>query len=301
MRGDDEATVAGFVADEIVGEGSFIMQEAYRALRNKDKNQKTISNEMGALKNAAERIKYFAIESFRPGVSREIKKAAEAKRGAGDLTLAEVGQRQLGLRKSSIDLNEGAQFAVRDSYRPAQEQSSSYYSLIKYNEPSEQQAREAYQKAERINQQSFAALVENKKSMLQFDFTEDEIVNTMKEAGVPSKKILSVLNETYEPLPLYKLPSTSEVYEELEGSRSQKRSEILKIRRADRELGDRLLNRWKREGRKSNLSAKDELLKNLDVRERVAYLKANPGKLQELRRKGIATDAVVRAYRMSQN
>jgi len=305
MRGDDEASVAGMLAEELVGDGSFIMQEAFRALSNKNKYGKEITNEMNDLRAASDKLKYFVTESFRPGVSREFKKFAKAKRGAGDLTLAEVGQRQLGLRRNAFDLNADAKFAVSRSNDPAKNEASKYYSLIKYKEPSDQEANAAYEQAERINQESFAALTKNRESLRQLGFSEDEIIETMKGGGVSSKRILSVLSGRPEKLPRVKLPSTSEVYDNLTGNASAKRKQIMEIRKTDRALAQRLMQNLKREqrDRRAGVNPKESLMKNLDVAERARMIMDHPnpsGYLREMQRKGIATKQVVDLVRLMQ-
>jgi hypothetical protein len=247
MRGDDEQSVVGMIGEELIGEGSFIMQEAFRAIENRKKTGKPITNELDDVKSAADRIKYFIAESFRPGVSREFKKFAQAKRGAGDLTLKEVGQRQLGLRKTAFDVNKVASFTVKGNNDPAKQEAANYYSLIKYKEPSSQESNAAYEQAERINQESFTALVRNQDSMKQLDFSEEDIIKTMKDGGVSSKRILAVLDGHYQPLPRVKLPSTSDRYDELTGTISQKRSQIMDIRKTDRGLAQKLMQNLGRE------------------------------------------------------
>jgi hypothetical protein len=306
MRGDDEASVIGMLQDELVGEGSFIMQEAFRALSNRNKSGKDITNEMDELRAASDKLKYFIAESFRPGVAREFKKFAKAKRGAGDLTLKEVGQRQLGLRRNAFDLNKSARFAVSRSNDPAKNEAASYYSLIKHKEPSAQEANAAYERAERINQESFSALTRNMESMKQLGFSEGEIIDSMKAGGVSSKRILSLLNGRYEPLPRVKLPSTSERYDELTGNVAQKRKQIMEIAREDKALGKRLMQNLKREqsDKRRGISTKESLMMNMDVGERASMIANHPnpsGYLREMQRKGIATKQVVDLVRMKLN
>jgi hypothetical protein len=306
LRGDDEASVVGMLQEELVGDGSFIMQEAFRALSNKNKYGKDITNEMNELRAGSDKLKYFIAESFRPGVSREFKKFAKAKRGAGDLTLKEVGQRQLGLRRNAFDLNKSAGFAVGRSNDPAKNEAASYYSLIKHKEPSAQEANAAYERAERINQESFSALTRNMESMKQLGFSEGEIIDAMKAGGVSSKRILSLLNGRYKPLPRVKLPSTSERYDELTGNVAQKRKQIMEIAREDRALGKRLMQNLKREqsDKRRGISPKESLMMNMDVGERASMIANHPnpsGYLREMQRKGIATKQVVELVRMKLN
>lgn len=303
MRGDDEASVIGMLSEELVGDGSFIMQEAFRALSNQDKYGRDITNEMNDLRAAADKIKYFISESFRPGVSREFKKFAKAKRGAGDLTLKEVGQRQLGLRRNAFDINKAAGFAAKRSNDPAKNEAAAYYSLIKHREPSPQEAKAAYDQAERINQESFRALTKNKESMRQLGFSESEIIKSMKAGGVSSKRILSVLDGSYKPLPMVKLPSTADRYDELTGNIASKRKQIMEIRKTDRELANKLMQNLKREQKagRSGITSRESLLKNMDVADRASHIMAHPnprGYLREMQRKGIATKQVTEIVQM---
>ena len=305
MRGDDEASVIGMLQEELIGEGSFIMLEAFRAIENRDKNGNVISNEKDDIRNAADRIKSFMAESFRPGVSRELKKAAQAKRGVGDLTLKQVGQRQLGLRYNAFDVNQSAMFAVKNNYEPAKNEALKYYSLQKYENPSPQELQAAYEQAERINQESFNALVQNKQSMSQLDFTENEIAQTMKDARIPSATILSVLDGNYKALPMVKLPSVSETYDNLDGTMNEKRSQIMDIMKDDRELGIKLIKAWEREKKseRAGVTTKDSLISGLDEMGKVAYIRSQPNPsatLRDLQRKRLVNESVVRAVRLAE-
>jgi Holliday junction resolvasome RuvABC DNA-binding subunit len=305
MRGEDEASVVGMLSEELIGDGSFIMQEAFRALENKDKSGNVITNEMNELRAAAEKVKYFIAESFRPGISREFDKFSKAKRGAGDLSLAEVGQRQLGLRKNPMDINKSSIFTVSKSNEPAKQESSAYYSMLKWKDPSPEEANAAYQQAARINEESFVALSDNVKSMKQLGFSEDEIVKTMKDAKVSSTKILEVLGGNYQVLPPAKIPSTSDRYDELEGNSAQKRQAINELRKTDRQLGEALYGQWKREAsaEKRNLTEKEKVILGLSVGDRASEIMKHPnpdGYLIQLRKKGIATDEVVKLVRLKQ-
>lgn len=303
LRGDDKASVVGMIQEELIGEGSFIAQEAFRALMNRKESGEEITNEINGLRAALDKIKYFISESFQPGVSKEFDKLVKAKRGAGDLTLTEVGQRQLGLRRNAFDLNKIAKFAFSRSNNPAKQQASSYYSLIKWKEPSAQEANAAYEKAEYINKDSFNALVKNKDSMKQLGFSESEIIKAMKDGNVSSKRILSVLDGNYKPLPRVQLPSVSDRYDELTGGIASKRKQIMEIRKTDRSLAKKLMNRLSREQKanRRGITSKDDLLKNLDIAERASIIAEHPnprGYLKELQRKGIATKEVTEAVRL---
>jgi hypothetical protein len=128
----------------------------------------------------------------------------------------------------------------------------------------------------------------------------------MKAGGVSSKRILSLLNGRYEPLPRVKLPSTSERYDELTGNVAQKRKQIMEIAREDKALGKRLMQNLKREqsDKRRGISPKESLMMNMDIGERASMIANHPnpsGYLREMQRKGIATKQVVELVRMKLN
>lgn len=302
MRGDDEQSLVGLLADEMVGKGSFVFQEAYRALANQDERGKKISNQLDDLKNAQERMTYFIQEAFKPGFSRELKKLQDARLGKGDLTLKEWSTRQMGARINPFNVEEAAMFTVRNTQELASNAKTEYTSLLKYGEPSERELSQAYEKANGIYQEAFQALRRNYESMQnpKFGFTEDKIIETFKKGGLSSKRILEIMTNTPSDLPRTTTPSTSELYNDMGATMSEKRKNIMQLMRTDRNLGERLLKTWKRERRDKakGLDEKDILIRNMGIDDRVDFLSRNPAMIDEFRSKGMLTDSVVRALRL---
>jgi hypothetical protein len=302
LNGDDEQSLVGLLTDEMVGEGSFVFQEAYRALANQTERGKNISNQLDDLKNAQERMAYFIQEAFKPGFSRELKKLQDARLGKGDLTLKEVGARQLGARLNPFNVKEAAMFTVRNTNDLAKAAKSQYTSTLKFKEPTPRELEAAYEQANGIHREAFAALRRNYESMLnpKFGFSEDEIIQTFKDGGLSSKRILEVITDTPTDLPRTTQKSTSELYNEMGKTMDAKRKNIQELMRSDRATGEKLLRVWERERRDKarGLSQKDILIRNMGVDDRVDFLSKNPGMIEEFRRKGMLSDDVVRALRI---
>jgi hypothetical protein len=306
LRGDDEESVVRLISNELIGEGSFVMQEAFRALSNKQKSGKPITNELNDLKNAQDRLGFFVRETFRPGFSRELDKLKKSQMDDADITLKEVGQRQLGIRKNKFDVNKNARFTIKSNADAAKAAKSEYTSLDYKTGVTPQEKQEVYEKANRIRREAFDAMVKNNQSLITLGRSEDERIELMKKAGVSSKDILGILDNKYTDIPRVKTQSTSEIYDSLPADKHAKMKAIAEIRKTDRALAQRLLQSVQRErkvqGRR--LSAKEALMMNMDVGERASRIANHPnpsGYLREMQRKGIATKQVVELVRMKLN
>jgi hypothetical protein len=305
MNGDDEESIIRLVANEMIGDGSFVMQEAFRALANKQKSGKPITNELNDLKNAQDRLEFFIRETFRPGFSREIDKLKKSQMDDADITLKEVGQRQLGIRKNKFDIDKDARFTIAGNADVAKAAKSEFTSLKFKTGITPEEKDEVYESANRIRREAFDAMVKNNQSLVTLGRDEGKRIELMKAAGVSSKDILGILNNQYTDIPRIATVSTSEVYDNLTGSASQKRKQIMEIHKTDRALATRLMQNLKREQKdtRAGVNPRESLMKNLDVAERARMIMAHPnptGYLREMQRKGIATKQVVDLVRLMQ-
>ena len=136
--------------------------------------------------------------------------------------------------------------------------------------------------------------------------TEEERIQVMKDAKIGSNDILDILNGTYRDLPRAKSLSISDQYDDLEGETpNEKRREIQEIYKTDRILGKQLQSKWKSAQRKYRLglTAKENVILGLDVADRASLIMRHPnpdGYLADLRRKNIATPAVVELVKLKQ-
>jgi len=300
LSGDSEQSVIALMAEEFIGEGSFVFQSAYQALANRDERGELISKEVDKLDQARERLGFFLTESFRPGFSRELKKLEKARLGKGDLTLKEVGARQLGARINPFDVGEAAMFTIRNTNTLSNEAKSDYNQLLKFGEPSEAQLNQAYEKANKIYSDAFAALSKNNESLITLGYDENERIEIFKNAKVSSKRVLEVLDNSPSDLPRALKQSTSDIYNEMGDTMQQKRSNIKKEMRKDPSMGKKLMNMWIREQKNASkgLNQKDTLIRNMDTDEKVDYLSINPSMINDFRRKGVLSDSVLQALRI---
>ena len=300
LSGDSEQSVVGLLAEEFIGEGSFVFQSAYQALANRDERGELISKEVDKLDQARDRLGFFLTESFRPGFSRELKKLEKARLGKGDLTLKEVGARQLGARINPFDVGEAAMFTIRNTNTLSNEAKSDYNSLLKFGEASEAELNQAYERANKIYSDAFAALSKNNQSLITLGYDENERIEIFKNAKVSSKRILEILDNSPSDLPRALKKSTSDIYNEMGDTMQQKRSNIKKEIRKDPIVGKRLMNMWIREQKNASkgLNQKDTLIRNMDTDEKVDYLSRNPSMISEFRRKGLLSDSVIQALRI---
>ena len=300
LNGDSEQSVIGLMAEELVGDGSFIFQEAYQALANRDERGELISEQVNDLDQARERLAFFLTESFRPGFSRELKKLQKARLGKGDLTLKEVGARQLGARINPFDVGEAATFTVRNTNTLSNKAKSRYTSLLKFGDASEAELNEVYNRSNEIYSDAFVALSKNNESLSALGYNENERIKIFKDGGISSKRILEILTNSPSDLPRTSKQSTSEIYSEQGETMQQKRSNILKYMRTDPQTGKRLMSMWVREKRNASkgLNQRDTLMRNMDTDEKVDYLSKNPGMINEFKRKNLLSNEVLRALRI---
>ncbi len=127
--------------------------------------------------------------------------------------------------------------------------------------------------------------------------SEQERIKVMKRAGVSSKDIIAIINNTYLPIPVNPELSTKEFYDEKFQGVNPKQivRDIRNIAKENKPLAVKLkkefLSRIKQQRKK--LTEKEKLIQNLSVEDKVDYIIANPDELRMLLRKGIATREVM--------
>jgi len=288
------------IAEEFVGEGSFINRGLMEAINNRNNRGNKISFSEDELENAKERLIYFIKESFRPGIVREGKKLDEALRGVGDLSVGQVLARQVGYRVNTIDIGESVMFAMRENKENADGSRSSYTRAREYGNMRPEQLESIYQKANDGRRESMMAIAQRNQDLAIQGFTESERIDVMKKAGISSKDILATLDGDYNDMARASKQSTSEIYNELGDTMQQRRSKIQGYMINDPSMGKKLMNMWNREQKNidQGLNQRDLLMKNMDTDEKVDYLSRNPGMINDFRRKGVLSKSVIDALRI---
>ena len=300
MSGEPIDNLARIAVEEFIGEGSFVNRAMMEAINNRNARGEKISSSEKDFDSAKERLTYFLKETFKPGAMREVKKLDEAMRGVGDLTTKQVLARQIGYRVNTVDFAENAKYLMMEHKDNADMARREFTKARDEAKLRPEDLEVLYQQANAARKESMALVARRNANLINRGYTEEERINVMKEAGLSGKDILATLEGRYNDIDRVARQSASDRYSELTGDMGSKRKQIIDIMKTDRPLGKQLMSAWERE-RKSASSGKtsrDDLLRGFSVAERVDYLRNNPDRLQELRRKGIATNAVLDAYRI---
>ena len=302
MSGEDEDSLVGLVLDEMVGEGSFVAGAVFRAIENRDKYGREISNELDDYKNVKDRIEYAVVDIFKPGTYREVEKLKGSLSGDNNYTKADLAMRQAGWRKNKFDVDKRTISTIRNSAKAGKAASSEFNFLNKKNN-SPEQLNAIWEDSNRLRRDSFDALVTNDESMIALGRNDDDRVKLMKAAGVSGETILDIFDRKYRDLPKTQALSTSDIFSTIEGSYAQKRKQIMEMRKEDRVMGDKLLAKLSREksADRLNLSAIDNVFLGLDTAERASRIMNHPnpkGYLNELRQKRMVSTDLNNLVRM---
>ena len=211
-----------------------------------------------------------------------------------------MGARQLGARINPFDVSEAAMFTIRNTNNLSNEAKSDYSQLLKFDDPSEADLNQAYEKANKIYSDTFDALSKNNQSLITLGYGENERIEIFKDAKVSSMRLLEILDNSPSDLPRALKKSTSDIYNEQTGTMQQKRSKIQGYMRTDPSMGKKLMNMWNREQKNidSGLNRRDTLIRSMDTYEKVDYLSKNPSMINDFRRKGVLSKSVIDALRI---
>lgn len=302
MSGEDEDSLVGLVLDEMVGEGSFVAGAVFRAIENRDKYGREISNELDDYKNIKDRIEYAVVDMFKPGTYREVEKLKGSLSGDNNYTKTDLAIRQAGWRKNKFDVDKRTISTIKNNAKAGKAAISEFNFLNKKNN-SPEQLNAIWEDSNRLRRDSFDSIVTNDEAMIALGRTEDDRVKLMKSAGVSGEMILDIFAREYRDLPKTTALSTSDIFSTIEGSYAQKRKQIIEIRKEDRTMGDKLLAKLSRErsADRLNLSAIDNVFLGLDTAERASRIMNHPnpkGYLNELRQKRMVSTDLNNIVRM---
>jgi hypothetical protein len=295
-------SLADMLVENFVGEGNFVISSVYDAVENMDENGESITEETGRLAKFKDQLKYIVTDTFKTGAQREVEKVLETINTKDDedprYSFGDIAKRQLGYRITSFDVARSARFKMRSHKESANLAAQAYNRARDNDNLSPQALEEVYQNANRIRKDNLDLAAKNDRDLQQLNFTEEERIKVMKEAGISSKDIVATLEGSYNPIPRQKTLSTAEILEEEEFKDLSIRDTFTRIRAITEDnmpLRKRLLTEYKRKlvNERRGVSSKDDLIKNMSTAERADYIQANPSRLQEFRRKGIVTKSVV--------
>ena len=314
IEGDAEKNVQsalGAVVDNFVGEGTFIGQNLYRALDNRDVYGKVITDKEGAAKFAA-LLKEFAFETFKPGFVNEGSKLYRALNGLGDYSVEEIIMRQMGARLTKVDFNQMAKFRVQEFVQGYSNARGSYTTDAKYkaDQLTEEQLEQSYRRAVEQAEVSYNRISESFERLKAFGYTEEERINLLREAGVRSTDIFRIVRGMdFEPFQRGVQKTLGEQYTEIaEGkNRRETLAAIRELRTGDAQskfLAESLQREHNRRinDEKRGRTPQDKLLMNMSILERVRVLKSmgahrNRALFYEMKRKGVINKEVGKLLR----
>ena len=278
---ETERTIAGLFVNEFLGEGTFVNQNLMRAIDNRKETGKTVSDKPG-MDGFMERSLYFITETLKPGIANEYEKFADAYKGRGDFSPAEIWMRQAGLRFSKIDMTQMAEFRVQDFTKRYSSARGNYTTNLKYksDELSPAEIERSYQNALSEATAVYSDIEEAYNRLDSFGYSTEDKIKILKGGNVKSEDIYRIVNGMdFKPFRRGLAQTTGEQYREMSVGKDarQIKAEIRKLKKGN--ASERLLGgRFEREQSRITLderkgrSERDRLLMNMDVVTRAEML-----------------------------
>jgi hypothetical protein len=269
------ANATDALADQFVGEGSFVFRAAADALKNKDKNGATISTSPDAWGQLSDRMEYYAEEVYTTGISSEIKKAK------GGQSIGVTIARQLGLRWNTTSIPDGFRFKAKafndttDAIRTNMNRAAwSEMDTLGRTKTKEELGLE-YTTLNNNHRSNMERLIQHTKNLRVLGYDDDAIMDMMIDGKVPSDYALSAIKGQIDDLEITDRKSVSEVYENLLEEKGQSiEDKIIDLGRDDPFLARKLAEHHKREVRdkKADISSVDRALRGMDVDKQIKHI-----------------------------
>ena len=288
--------LSNIIANEIVGEGSFLERAVYASLFNIDpRTKKPISYQTDQAKNVADRISFVLKDAFLPGVARETEKLGKAMRGEGNLKVEDVMRRQVGLRYNDFNVLDGAKMRLRGSIDNIKAATSDYNAARDYRQLAPAQLEVVYQTANGARMDALAQITRHVQNLRTLGLDTDTIAGALKDTGLSTKDILGVFTNTVEELPRDRVTTPSEIYAGITTlPKEQQGKAIVETARGNPDLL-RKLNDLRREDVRTQarkIGTMDKLILglNVDNGERARFISRSAANMGESDRKAYLTD-----------
>jgi len=290
-------------AEDLTGEGSFMMNAFSQALNNSSyKTKQPISVQPDGMKKNAEIGEWFVKELITPGIVREVEKARVN-------PPEQTALRQLGIRINNTTVEDGFRYKTRElkeAINMAQKEIGYAKNKMDKGEFTPNDFAEKYQRANSAYKANMLRLVTHVKDLQTLGKSEDEIFKMMRDYGVGSERAIEAFDGIIEDLPAYRPPTTADKYDEIVNRVGKKdvTKEFYAVAKENKALAESLVAHHKRVMRdeKLNVSEREKTLRALDSQDgsRAAFIfremKRNPDKAQFLKReyirKGVINQSV---------
>tara|TARA_R110001606_G_scaffold339286_1_gene487346 strand:+ start:550 stop:4194 length:3645 start_codon:yes stop_codon:yes gene_type:complete len=284
-----------------IGDGTFVLVNTIQGLQNKDEYGNQISGDPSSLNQFVDRFSYVIEETFTPGQARELSKLMETKASIAQgkkprYTHLELALRNLGLRNTPFKVADMAMFKTKSFNKAAIDAGREYRGARDYKDTPKNVLDDLYNEANRIRKANMDEVVKVNQALITLEFNEEERIQVLKDAGLSSKDVLSVLDGSYIPLDREKSTSTSEIFEDKYADMPVKqfKKELNLIAKDDIRLATRLRDEYKRRLKDNyrGLTSTDKLFSSMAVEDRVNYIIKNPGLYKEYKKKGLINKSI---------
>jgi hypothetical protein len=279
LRGDSfqekfsNATEA--LADQFVGEGSFVFRAAAEAVQNKDDKGKQISTSPDLWGQLEDRLEYYAKEVYTPGIAREIKKAKSGQ------SVATTVARQAGLRWNTSTIPDGFRYKAQ-SFNETQDAIRKNLARAAFSEMDQlgrTKTREElgleYTVLNENHKANMQSLVKHVKNLRILGYDDNALVDMMVNSKVSSDSAYSALRGEIDDLEVLGKESVSDVYERILDEPGRRiEDKIYTVAESDPFLGKKLAEHHKRvvKDRVLNINSVDRLLRGMDVDKQVKFI-----------------------------
>ncbi|MDV7393400.1 hypothetical protein RZS08_18650 [Arthrospira platensis SPKY1] len=309
-EGPGDAIAKAFAASVtgIQGEGPFIIQNMMPAIQNYNPRfGETISQSTNPLVNTIERARWYMGQTFLPGVVREWNRATSERRNQ---PLSQTMQRQIGVRWNDRPINELVQSRVL--------QSNNTLNTVRANWRRDQRNltpglhADAYASRNQEYQDNFAEVIRFARAVdflqrkINPNHTSDMTIRMLRDAGMPAMEALAAVDGRLPSLPRTHETSNLELWNEISAlPANEQRAAIMAI--DDLNSRRNVMRRYQTELRlqRRGFTERDRIVRTMQNEERAAFIweqmqqSDNPSAvLNEYRRKGIATSAVLQQIRL---
>jgi len=300
--------VANIVTNEIFGEGTFVGRAAYGALANTHPDsRRKLSLETDKFKKYLEQARWFVTEVLEPGILRETNKLGMALRGQGELTVPDVAARQIGARINSVNVQDSVMFRIRDSVHNARDSKAAYERMRLKNIVSPQAIEALYLRTNRVRAEALRDVHKHLSNMKVLKFSEGDMIQTMKDAGMNTMDVLNSLDGRIDPFPRTPRITATDVWDEEVSKlpRAKQNERIRQISKSDMFMARSLIakQRGEAKGIARGITPREALVMNLGVADgtRAAYIVRQMEEneypqsvLESFKKKGMVTSDVMR-------
>jgi len=269
MRGESFADAAkkftATAGEDLLGEGSFVMNSLSQALNNHSYNTgKQISVSPDGVQKASDISSWFVKDLFEPGVVREIEKARTNPTGV-------TAARQLGFRANSSTIEDGFRYKagpVRIALNGLKADASFTTRRLEQGKISEDDFQSEYARLNESFRQNHAVLNHHVANLKVLGKSEDEIIKMLRDNGLGAETALFATSGIIEDLPARKGMSIAERHEEMlalpDGERMEK---IVGMAKEDPDVAKQIMQREKeyRRDRALKISERDKAIRSLSV------------------------------------